>query len=70
MSTPPKKKNESPSSNYREEVPKGKVPQGDKVVKQPEDTHYDKEEADFENPAKRKEESEQPVHPVKSPPSK
>jgi hypothetical protein len=69
MSTPPKKKNESPSSNYREEVPKGKVPEGDNVVKQPEDKDYKKEDADFPNPAKRKEESEQPVHPVNTPPA-
>ena len=68
MSTPPKKKNESPSSNYREEIPKGKVPEGDKVVKQAEDEHYQKKEPQFKNPAKRKEESEQPVHPVKTPP--
>lgn len=69
MNNAAKKKNESPGSNYREEVPKGKVPSGDKVVKQAEDKEYHKEEADFKNPAKKREESEQPVHPVKQPPA-
>jgi len=68
MNSAPKKKNEKPSSNYREETPKGKVPAGDKAVKQPEDKDYREEEAHFENPAKKREESEQPVHPVKKAP--
>jgi len=68
MNSAPKKKNEKPSSNYKEEVPKGKVPSGDKAVKQPEDEDYNREDADFKNPAKRKEESEQPVHSIKQPP--
>ena len=68
MNSEPKKKNDNPGSNYREEIPKGKVPSGDKVVKQPEDKTYTEEEANFKNPAKKREESEQPVHPVKQPP--
>ena len=68
MNSAPKEKNDQPSSNYREEVPKGKVPEGDKAVKKPEDKDYNKEEAEFKNPAKKREESEQPVHSVKQPP--
>lgn len=68
MNSERKKKNESPASNYEEEIPKGKVPAGDKVVKKPEDKDYNREEAHFKNPAKKREESEQPVHPVKKAP--
>jgi hypothetical protein len=68
MNSAAKKTNEKPSSNYKEEVPKGKVPEGDKAVKQPEDKDYQKEEASFKNPAKKREQSEQPVHPVKKEP--
>lgn len=68
MNSEPKKKNESPASNYQEEIPKDKVPAGDKVVKKPEDEDYNREEADFKNPAKKREEEEQPVHPVKKAP--
>lgn len=68
MNTNPKKKNESPASNYREEIPKDKVPEGDKAVKKPEDKDYNKEEAHFKNPAKKREEGEQPVHPIKKAP--
>lgn len=67
MNTEPKKKNESPSSNFREEV-KGKVPVGNKAVKKPEDKDYNKDEANFKNPAKKREEGEQPVHPIKKAP--
>ena len=68
MNSAPKKKNDSPSSNYREEIPEGKVPSGDKAVKQPEDEDYHQEEADFKDPAKTKEQGEQPVHPIKQAP--
>lgn len=70
MNNAPKKKNESPGSNYREEIPKGKVPAGDKVVKKVEDKDYNRENAHFKNPAKKREESEQPVHPIKKGPEK
>jgi hypothetical protein len=69
MNSEPKKKNEKPSSNYREEIPKDKVPAGDKAVKKAEDKDYKGEEAHFKNPAKKREESEQPVHPIKNAPS-
>lgn len=68
MNSAAKKKNEKPSSNYKEEVPKGKVPDGDKSVKKPEDEVYKGKEPQFSNPAKKREESEQPVHPVKKAP--
>jgi len=68
MNSAAKKTNEKPSSNYREEVPKGKVPEGDKAVKQPEDKDYNEEEAGFKNPAKQREQSEQPVNPIKKAP--
>lgn len=68
MNSETKKKNDKPSSNYREEVPKGKVPAGDKAVKKTEDKDYQQEEAHFKNPAKQREQSEQPVHPVKKAP--
>ncbi len=68
MNNAAKKKNDKPSSNYREEVPEGKVPSGDKAVKKSEDETYTREEANFKNPAKKREQSEQPVHSVKQPP--
>ncbi|MBB5439082.1 hypothetical protein HDC92_002766 [Pedobacter sp. AK017] len=68
MNNTAKKKNESPGSNYREEIPKGKVPAGNKAVKKPEDKDYNRENAHFKNPAKKREESEQPVHPIKKAP--
>lgn len=68
MNSDSKKKNEKPSSNILKEVPKDKVPEGNKVVKKPEDEDYNKEEANFKNPAKKREESEQPVHSIKKAP--
>lgn len=65
MNNERKKKNEQPGSNYLEENPKGKVPAGNKVVTKAEDKDYKREEANFKNPAKKREEGEQPVHPVK-----
>ncbi|PWG79838.1 hypothetical protein [Pararcticibacter amylolyticus] len=38
------------------------------AVLKPEDMDYTEEEADFRDPAKTKEEGEQPVTPVKTPP--
>lgn len=68
MNAAPKKKNENPSSNFQEEIPRGKVPAGDKVVKKPEDKTYHAEDAAIENMAQRKENDEQPVNPIKTPP--
>jgi ABC-type uncharacterized transport system involved in gliding motility auxiliary subunit len=69
MNSAAKEKNERPSSNFQEEAPKGKVPSGDHAVKQPEDEDYTKEEPDFKDIAERKENQEQPVNPIKTPPS-
>ncbi|HEX8609244.1 MAG TPA: hypothetical protein VF679_11445 [Pedobacter sp.] len=69
MNSASKKTNEKPSSNFQEETPKGKVPEGDKVVKQPEDKDYNKEEAEFRNSAEKREQEEQPVSPVTTPPT-
>lgn len=69
MKNEPKKKNENPGSNFREEA-KDKVPVGNKAVKKPEDKGYNKEEANFKNPARKREEGEQPVHPIKKAPDK
>lgn len=68
MNSEDKKKNKSPASNFEEEVPKDKVPAGDKAVKKPEDEDYNREEAEFDEPAKKRELEEQPVHPVKKAP--
>lgn len=69
MTSEPKKKNDKPSSNFHEEIPKDKVPVGNKAVKKAEDKHYTQKEANFKNPAKQREQSEQPVHSVKKKPS-
>jgi len=68
MNSEPKKKNDKPSSNYKEEIPKDKVPAGDKAVKKPEDKDYTEEEPQFKDPAAQREKSEQPVEPVKKAP--
>ena len=68
MNSEPKKKNDKPSSNFREELPQGGVPAGNKVVKKTVDKDYRREEAEFKNPAKKREQGEQPVHPIKNPP--
>ena len=61
------KKSEKASSNFLEPQPKGKVDKGEKVVKKAEDKVYTKEPAlaKTKDPAKQKENSEQPVHSVK-----
>ena len=70
MNTDPKKKNEKPSSNFQESVPKDKVDQGDKAVKKPEDKDYTQDEPQFKDPAGKREREEQPVDPIKKAPSK
>ncbi|MDQ7948305.1 MAG: hypothetical protein REI78_12255 [Pedobacter sp.] len=66
MNNEVKKKNEKTSSNFLEPQPKGKVDQGNKAVKKTEDQIYQEKpaEAKTKNPAKAKERSEQPVHPI------
>ena len=68
MNKEPKKKNEKASSNFLEPQPKGKVDEGNKAVKKKEDQVYTEKPATAKakNPAERKENSEQPVHSVKT----
>jgi len=68
MNNEPKKKNEKASSNFLEPQPKGKVDKGNKAVKKQEDKVYQEKPATAKtkNPAERKENSEQPVHSVKT----
>ena len=63
-----KKKSEKTSSNFLEPQPKGKVDKGNKAVKKEEDRVYQKKPATAKtkDPAQRKENSEQPVHSVKT----
>jgi hypothetical protein len=68
MNSEPKKTNEKPSSNFQEEIPKDGVPHGDKVVKKEEDKDYTEDDVNFKDAAERKENSEQPVDPIKTPP--
>ncbi len=65
MNTEENKKSDKPN-NFQEPQPKGKVDKGNKAVKKPEDKIYKKESAmaKTKNPAKQKENSEQPVHPI------
>lgn len=52
-----------PQDSKRKEI---KHPKNDnEAVVKPEDRSYTKEQADFGNPAKKRETSEQPVHPSK-----
>jgi hypothetical protein len=69
MNSEQKKKNERASSNFEEEIPKDQVPKGEKAVRKEEDKDYNKEDANFENAAERKETQEQPVDPIKTPPT-
>ena len=70
MNNEKKKKNEKPSSNFREILPVGKVDKGDKAVVKDKDLPKKANTADVRtnNPAKAREESEQPVHPIKKAP--
>jgi hypothetical protein len=70
MNNEPKNKNEKPSSNFEETVPKGKVDEGNKAVKKPEDKDYQEENPDFKDPARQREREEQPVDPIKKAPTK
>lgn len=66
--------------NNESEKPEKLVPQDSKqkevknpkddneAVVKPEDKVYIKDEASFDNPSKRRETGEQPVHPIKTPP--
>lgn len=66
----PKEKSKKPGSNYEEEVPKGREPVDHKTVKNEREKKHDIKEVDDTNLAKAREESEQPVHPIKKAPKK
>ncbi len=70
MSKESVKKSNKPVSNFQEPQPKGKVPNGEQAVKKPADQVYQEKPAlsKAKNPAKQREESEQPVHPIKRAP--
>ncbi|MFC4143148.1 hypothetical protein ACFSNA_05345 [Pedobacter mendelii] len=63
----PKKTNDNPGSNYREEVPKGREPVDNKTVRKSNDSSP-KEPVKTENPAEQRENEEQPVHSIKKAP--
>lgn len=63
----PKVKSDKPGSNYEEEVPKGREPVDNKTVRKPNDTSSPKPPK-TNNPAKKRENEEQPVHPIKEEP--
>jgi hypothetical protein len=69
MNSANKEKSEKPSSNFQEEAPAGKTPSSGHAVKQPEDKEYTKDEPEVKDMAERKENQEQPVNPIKTPPS-
>lgn len=64
------KKSNKPVSNYLEPQPTGKVDKGNKAVLKPEDKVYKRKPAvaKTNNPAKVREESEQPIHVIKEAP--
>jgi hypothetical protein len=70
MNSEKKKTSEKTSSNYKEIVPAGKVDKGNKAVRKAKDLppKADTSAVKAKNPAKQREESEQPVHPIKKAP--
>lgn len=65
-----KKTEDNPSSNFEEILPKGKVDEGNKAVVKDKDLPdiADTSDVRTNNPAKEREEGEQPVHPIKKEP--
>ena len=63
----PKEKNDQPGSNYQEEVPKGREPVDHKTVRKENDSKPVKPPKTNE-PAKQRENEEQPVHSIKKAP--
>lgn len=56
-----------PQDSERKDIKPGR--DDEKAVIKPEDLDYEEEDANFSNPAKTKENSEQPVNPIKTPPT-
>jgi len=63
----PKETSDQPGSNYKEEVPKGRKPVDNQTVRKPNDSKPNKP-VKTDEPAKQRENEEQPVHPVKDAP--
>lgn len=63
----PKKTSDQPGSNYKEEVPKGRNPVDNQTVRKPNDSKPNKP-VKTDEPAKQRENDEQPVHPIKEAP--
>ncbi|MBO9675079.1 MAG: hypothetical protein J7577_16650 [Sphingobacteriaceae bacterium] len=63
----PKIKSDKPGSNYQTEVPKGREPVDHKTVRKENDSLPNKP-VRTNNPAKQRENEEQPVHPIKKAP--
>lgn len=63
----PKVKSNNPGSNYEEEVPKGRMPVDNKTVRKPNDSTPNMP-SKTDNPAKQRENEEQPVHSIKKAP--
>lgn len=63
----PKVKSDKPGSNFEEEVPKGRTPVDKKTVRKPNDSTPNKP-VKTPNPAKQRENEEQPVHSIKKAP--
>ncbi|WP_231463082.1 hypothetical protein [Pedobacter sp. Leaf132] len=62
-----KEKSDKPGSNYEQEVPKGREPVDNKTVRKANDSSPQKP-VKTEEPAKKRENEEQPVHPIKEAP--
>lgn len=67
MNNERKKAEDNPSSNFKEILPKGKLDKGNKAVIKEKDLPDKADTSDVRtnNPAKEREEGEQPVHSVK-----
>ncbi|TCD04431.1 hypothetical protein EZ449_17495 [Pedobacter frigidisoli] len=63
----PKVTSDKPGSNYQEEVPKGRAPEDKKTVRKPNDSLPNKP-VKTDDPAKQRENEEQPVHSIKKAP--
>ncbi|SFA53574.1 hypothetical protein SAMN04488511_11293 [Pedobacter suwonensis] len=63
----PKVKSDKPGSNYEKEVPKGREPVDHKTVRHENDSTPNKP-VRTNNPAKHRENEEQPVQPIKKAP--
>ncbi len=66
----PKEKSKKPGSNYEQEIPEGREPSDHKTVRNDKDKSSPNKPPKFKNPAKQREQEEQPVQPIKKAPKK